>query len=192
MSSASASASAGSAQQASLNSLSSDLIAKVAGWLTVTQLCLLDTAINNKQLRFDFLDGISCDFCLYPGRESWRDGAMENIYVQWLIKRRVFVNSIFLEGTTPNLLTLYDTINRLNPGLVKLTVCGGVAFPTEVGRCCNMYHNYTAYIHNYTHIHTNDAYICICFYVDGGEKWYSARTGPLSPRRLGQISEYFA
>ncbi|KAJ1394368.1 hypothetical protein B484DRAFT_484411 [Ochromonadaceae sp. CCMP2298] len=47
--------------------------------------------------------------------------------------RHVFVNSIILDdNTTATALALYDTMNRVNPGLVSLTIHGDVTFPKDI------------------------------------------------------------
>ncbi|KAJ1393497.1 hypothetical protein B484DRAFT_459295 [Ochromonadaceae sp. CCMP2298] len=47
--------------------------------------------------------------------------------------RHVFVNSIVLnKRTTASVLVLYDTMNRVNPDLVSLTIHGDVTFPKDI------------------------------------------------------------
>ncbi|KAJ1395610.1 hypothetical protein B484DRAFT_459012, partial [Ochromonadaceae sp. CCMP2298] len=47
--------------------------------------------------------------------------------------RHVFVNSIILDdNTTATALALYDTMNRVNPGLESLTIYGDVTFPKDI------------------------------------------------------------
>jgi hypothetical protein len=119
--------------EVTLSSLSSDLLMKVTHWLDIKSLCVLDTAINNKQFRAKYLSGLLSDTFLYHGagvdskRYEWQES-----YVQWLNMRRVFVNSIALnEETTASALVLYDMMNRINPGLVSLTLDHG-DFPKDM------------------------------------------------------------
>ncbi|KAJ1412191.1 hypothetical protein B484DRAFT_402397 [Ochromonadaceae sp. CCMP2298] len=127
-------AAAASHVEASLSSLSSDLLMRVANYLDVKELCVFDTAVSAKQLRAKFLSGLMTDAFLYPGADAdkksseWQEG-----YAQWLTLRRVIVNSISLnKKTTPSVLLLYDTMNRVNPGLVSLTIRGDVTFPKDI------------------------------------------------------------
>jgi len=122
--------------EASLSSLSSDLLMRVANYLNVKELCVFDIATeNNKQLRAKYLSGLRNDTFLYSGsgvkgRKSseWQEG-----YARWLTMRHVFVNSLILdERTTATAMALYDTMNRLNPGLVSLNIKGNVAFPLDM------------------------------------------------------------
>jgi hypothetical protein len=129
----------------SLSSLSSDLLMHVAHFLSVKELCVLDTAITNKQLRGEYLSGLSGDTYLYPGAarvspstyDRWQkqywNSEWQRIYAQWLMTRRVFVNSMVLdESTTATTLTYYDTANREYPGLESLSIHGNVNFPTDM------------------------------------------------------------
>jgi len=127
-------AAAASHVEASLSSLSSDLLMRVANWLSVKELCTFDTTVSAKQLRAKFLYGLFGDTFLYPGADvekkssEWQEG-----YAQWFTMRHVFVNSITLdENTTPSVLVLYDTMNRVNPGLESLTIDGDVTFPKDI------------------------------------------------------------
>mmetsp|Transcript_34749 Transcript_34749/g.76646 ORF Transcript_34749/g.76646 Transcript_34749/m.76646 type:complete len:452 (+) Transcript_34749:129-1484(+) len=120
--------------EASFSSLSSDLLMRVANWLSVKELCVLDTAVSAKQLRAKFLYGLFGDTFLYPGADvekkssEWQEG-----YARWLTMRHVFVNSIILDdNTTATALALYDTMNRVNPGLVSLEIYGNVEFPLDL------------------------------------------------------------
>jgi len=107
---------------------------RVANWLSVKELCTFDTTVSAKQLRAKFLYGLFGDTFLYPGADvekkssEWQEG-----YAQWFTMRHVFVNSITLdENTTPSVLVLYDTMNRVNPGLVSLEIYGNVEFPLDL------------------------------------------------------------
>jgi hypothetical protein len=154
MASRAAPAAAASHVEASLSSLSSDLLTRVANWLSVEELCVFDTAIGNKQLRAKYLSGLSSDTHLYPGAAVDRKTSLSGLsketyfypfirektsdwqqrYAQWLLLRRVFVNSIATNKyTTATVLTLYDTMNRGNPGLVSLTMHGGVDLLKDFG-----------------------------------------------------------
>ncbi|KAJ1410252.1 hypothetical protein B484DRAFT_455911 [Ochromonadaceae sp. CCMP2298] len=129
-------AAAASYVEASLSSLSSDLLMRVANWLSVTELCVFDKATaSNKQLWNKYLFSLRNDTFLYPGADvdytkssEWQQG-----YARWVTMRHVFVNSITLnEQTTPSVLLLYDTMNGVNPGLVSLTLHGDVTFPKDI------------------------------------------------------------
>ncbi|KAJ1380359.1 hypothetical protein B484DRAFT_412065, partial [Ochromonadaceae sp. CCMP2298] len=61
-----ASRAAASNVKASLSSLSSDLLMRVAKWRSVTELCVLETAVSAKQLRAKFISGLFGDTFLYP------------------------------------------------------------------------------------------------------------------------------
>ncbi|KAJ1428383.1 hypothetical protein B484DRAFT_449896 [Ochromonadaceae sp. CCMP2298] len=128
-------AAAASHVEASLSSLSSDLLMRVANWLSVKELCTLDTAVSAKQLRAKFLSGLLSDTFLYRGAdvEAKTSSEWQQTYAQWLDMRRVFVNSIILDdNTTATALALYDTMNRVNPGLESLTIDGDVTFPKDI------------------------------------------------------------
>jgi len=108
---------------------------RVANWLSVKELCTLDTAVSAKQLRAKFLSGLLSDTFLYRGAdvEAKTSSEWQQTYAQWLDMRRVFVNSIILDdNTTATALALYDTMNRVNPGLVSLTIHGDVTFPKDI------------------------------------------------------------
>ncbi|KAJ1407253.1 hypothetical protein B484DRAFT_456604 [Ochromonadaceae sp. CCMP2298] len=129
-------AAAASDVEASLSSLSSDLLIKVANYLNVKELCVFDKATaSNKQLRAKYLFSLFNDSFLYPGADvkeetssEWQQG-----FAQWLTMRHVFVKSITLnEQTTPSVLHDYDTMNRVNPGLESLTIIGDVDFPKDI------------------------------------------------------------
>jgi len=129
-------ASATSHVEASLSSLSLDLLMRVANWLSVTELCVFDKATaSNKQLWNKYLFSLRNDTFLYPGADvdytkssEWQQG-----YARWVTMRHVFVNSIRLdENTTPSVLLLYDTINRVNPNLESLSIYGNVSFPKDL------------------------------------------------------------
>jgi len=121
--------------EASLSSLSSDLLMRVANYLNVKELCIFDKATaSNKQLRAKNISSLFNDTFLYPGADvvkkssEWQEG-----YARWLTMRHVFVNSIVLnKRTTASVLVLYDTMNRVNPGLVSLTIHGDVTFPKDI------------------------------------------------------------
>jgi len=122
--------------EASLASLSSGLLMRVANYLGVNELCTFDTSVSAKQLRSKFLSGLFHDTFLYAGAafvvlrrsSEWHEG-----YARWLTLRRVVVNSVVLdENTTATALALYDTMNRVNPGLVSLTIHGDVTFPKDI------------------------------------------------------------
>mmetsp|Transcript_29567 Transcript_29567/g.63681 ORF Transcript_29567/g.63681 Transcript_29567/m.63681 type:complete len:456 (+) Transcript_29567:117-1484(+) len=120
--------------EASLASLSSGLLMRVANYLGVNELCTFDTSVSAKQLRSKFLSGLFGDTFLYPGADvekkssEWQEG-----YARWLTMRHVFVNSIVLnKRTTASVLVLYDTMNRVNPDLVSLTIHGDVTFPKDI------------------------------------------------------------
>jgi hypothetical protein len=132
-----AAAAAASQVEASLSSLSSELLTRVANWLSVNELCFFDTALTNKQLRAKYLSGMSSDTHLYPGPADRYhppyNSAWQQKYVQWFTMRRVFVNSIFLnEHTTASILMFYDTMNRVKPGLISLTIHRGADFPMDI------------------------------------------------------------
>mmetsp|Transcript_34751 Transcript_34751/g.76654 ORF Transcript_34751/g.76654 Transcript_34751/m.76654 type:complete len:450 (+) Transcript_34751:129-1478(+) len=120
--------------EASFSSLSSDLLMRVANWLSVKELCVLDTAVSAKQLRAKFLSGLFGDKFLYPGAGTyWKSSKWQEGNARWLTMRHVFVNSLILdERTTATAMALYDTMNRLNPGLVSLNIKGNVAFPLDM------------------------------------------------------------
>ncbi|KAJ1411185.1 hypothetical protein B484DRAFT_402715 [Ochromonadaceae sp. CCMP2298] len=108
-----ASRAAASHVEASISSLSSDLLMRVANYLN-----------SNKQLRAKYLSGA---YALRTTSE-WQEG-----YARWLTMRHVFVNSISLNGqTTAATQMLYDVMNRVNPGLVSLTIDGKVDFPQDM------------------------------------------------------------
>jgi hypothetical protein len=135
---------AAASQQASLSSLSSDLLMQVTHFLSIEELCVFDTAINNKLLRAKYLSGLRNDTFLYPGaadpyldpEADWEDekcSAWQEAYVQWLTMRRVFVNSILLnDQTTAAVLLLYDTMNMIQPGLVSLIIHRDADFPMDI------------------------------------------------------------
>ncbi|KAJ1442677.1 hypothetical protein B484DRAFT_441999 [Ochromonadaceae sp. CCMP2298] len=127
-------ASATSHVEASLSSLSLDLLMRVANWLSVKELCVFDTAVSAKQLRSKFLSGLFGDTFLYPGADGkWKSSDWHEGYAQWLTLRRVVINSIDLNwNTTASALMLYDTMNRVNPGLKSLTFNGSVKFPKDM------------------------------------------------------------
>ncbi|KAJ1418023.1 hypothetical protein B484DRAFT_421870 [Ochromonadaceae sp. CCMP2298] len=61
--------------EASLSSLSSDLLMSVSQYLLIEELGLFDKAINNKELRTKFLIGVSNDTYHFPGtyqEYDWR------------------------------------------------------------------------------------------------------------------------
>jgi hypothetical protein len=108
---------------------------QVSHWLDIKELCVFDiaTAIN-KQLRAKYIFSLRNDTFLYPGANvffqssEWQEG-----YAQWLTMRHVFVNSICLnKHTTPSVLFTYNLMNRINPGLVSLTMHSGVDFPNDM------------------------------------------------------------
>jgi hypothetical protein len=122
---------------------------RVANWLDITELCVFDKAVSNKQLRAKYLSGLSSDTYLYPGaavdsrislsglsseynlypRVRQKTPEWQLNYAQWLLLRRVSVNSIAMnKGTTPSVLALYDIMNRGNPGLVSLSTHGDLDF----------------------------------------------------------------
>jgi len=107
---------------------------RVANWLSVKELCVLDTAVSAKQLRAKFLSGLFGDKFLYPGAGTyWKSSKWQEGNARWLTMRHVFVNSLILdERTTATAMALYDTMNRLNPGLVSLNIKGNVAFPLDM------------------------------------------------------------
>jgi hypothetical protein len=127
---------AASHAEASLSSLSSDLLMRVSHWLSINELCVFDTAINQRQGQFraKFLSGLRNDTFLYPGAGvDEKTSEWQERYVQWLSMRQVSVNSIALNGnTTPVVFFMYDTLNRVNLGLKSLTVDGEVAFPKDM------------------------------------------------------------
>jgi hypothetical protein len=107
---------------------SSDLLAKVTHYLNTTELCAFDTAIQNRQLRAKYLVGVSNDSFLFPGEEI--DGAeRQQLFARWLVLRRVFLKSIFLNSNTnAATLVLYDIL----PGLERLVLDGKVDFPKDL------------------------------------------------------------
>ncbi|KAJ1431648.1 hypothetical protein B484DRAFT_395379 [Ochromonadaceae sp. CCMP2298] len=103
----------------------------VANWLSIKELCIFDTAINNKQLRGNFLSGLSSGTFLYAGADvdERRSSEWQQTYAQWLNMRRVFVNSITLnKRTMASSLLIYGTVS----GLVTLTIHGDVNFPEDI------------------------------------------------------------
>ncbi|KAJ1422341.1 hypothetical protein B484DRAFT_115432 [Ochromonadaceae sp. CCMP2298] len=130
------SAAAASHVEASLSSLSSDLLMRVANWLSVKELCVFDTAVSAKQLRAKYLSGLFNDTFLYRGADVDNEetsSEWQQKYAQWLTLRNVAVNSISLnKNTTTTALALYDTMNRVNPSLESLTIYGGVDFPMDI------------------------------------------------------------
>jgi hypothetical protein len=121
--------------EASLSSLSSELLMKVTQYLDLEELGRFDSAIKNKQLRTKFLVGVFSDTYLFPDIEyNYIAGSRwQQTFAQWLVLRRVFVRALrFDEETTDSARTLYDTINRLNPGLESLTILGKVDFPMDL------------------------------------------------------------
>ncbi|KAJ1424847.1 hypothetical protein B484DRAFT_398151 [Ochromonadaceae sp. CCMP2298] len=118
-------------------SLSSDLLMRVANYLSVKELCVFDIASeNNKQLRAKYLSGLISDDFLYAGADvDNKTAEWQERYAQWLTMRHVFVKSITLNArTTAKALWLYDTMNRVNSGLVCLTIDGKVemGFPKDM------------------------------------------------------------
>ncbi|KAJ1422208.1 hypothetical protein B484DRAFT_452467 [Ochromonadaceae sp. CCMP2298] len=110
-----------------LSGLSSCLLSKVTHFLDTTELCDFDSAINNRQLRAKYLFGVSNDTFLFNGEHLY---SKQQAYVQWLLLRRVFLKSIYLDSdTSATTLLLYDILNRANPGLEKLFLEGKVDFP---------------------------------------------------------------
>ncbi|KAJ1421682.1 hypothetical protein B484DRAFT_399403 [Ochromonadaceae sp. CCMP2298] len=108
---------------------------RVANYLSVKQLCVFDTAITEKLLRAKYLSGLMNDTFLYLGDYGYKRKSTERQqkYAQWLTLRRVVVKSIVLdENTTASVLVLYDTMNRVNPGLVSLKITGRVDFPKDM------------------------------------------------------------
>jgi hypothetical protein len=124
--------------EASLSSLSSELLMKVTQYLIPEDLGRFDSAINNKQLRTKFLVGVSTDTYLFPAlnfNECYDilNDLWQQEFAQWLVLRRVFVRSLrFGEETTASERLLFDTINRLNPSLESLTIVGKVDFPMDL------------------------------------------------------------
>jgi hypothetical protein len=121
---------------ATLCSLSSDLLMHVSHWLDIKELCVFDQATaSNTQLRVKYRSGLRNDSFLYPGADvdPLKTSASQEGYAQWLTMRHVFVNAIGLnKHTTPSVKFMYDTMNRINPGLVSLTIHHGVDFPKDM------------------------------------------------------------
>ncbi|KAJ1388598.1 hypothetical protein B484DRAFT_409588 [Ochromonadaceae sp. CCMP2298] len=70
---------------------------------------------------------------MLPVDSPWTSSEWQLMYAKWLTLRRIVVNSIVLnEHTTPSVLLLYDIVNRVNPGLVSLTIKGDVDLPTDM------------------------------------------------------------
>jgi hypothetical protein len=141
MSTAASAAAAGAAAaashvEASLCSLSSDLLMHVSHWLDIKSLCVFDIATaSNTQLRVKYRSGLRNDSFLYPGAyvDHLKTSAFQEGYAQWLTMRHVFVNSICLNAhTTPSVVFTYDLMNRVNPGLASLSIHRGVDFPMDM------------------------------------------------------------
>jgi hypothetical protein len=138
---------------ASLLSLSSDLLMRVAHWLELDELCVFDTAISEQLLRVKYLSGLRNDTFLYAGTmpsPTWEyTSAWQQDYAQWLTMRRVFVNSLYLnEQTNPAVMILSNTMNRVNPGLISLSIDGDIDFSKVY------IHTYIHNIYIHTYIHT--------------------------------------
>jgi hypothetical protein len=143
------------ASQLSLSSLSSDLLIRVANYLSVKEICIFDTATASKQLRANFLSALSSDTYIYPtyldpgapkryryppgDADSRRISEWQQLHAHWLRMRRVSVNSISLnEQTTAAALRDYETMNKISPGLVLITMHDDVDFPMDMAVARNV------------------------------------------------------
>jgi hypothetical protein len=98
-----------------LSCLCSQLVSKVTHYLNTKELCVFDTAIVNRKLRAKYQLSLSNNTFLFGGNafalDPYRGSEVQEMYVRWLLKRNVFLKSIFLNSVTnPTTVELYGRL----------------------------------------------------------------------------------
>jgi hypothetical protein len=116
-----------------LSYLSSNLLSKVTHYLNTKELCEFDTAVVNRHLRIKYQLSLSNTTFLFGGNvfavDDYRGSEVQEMYVRWLLKRNVFLKSIFLNSVTNT--TTVELYGRL-PGVQVLVLDGCIDFSIDL------------------------------------------------------------